>query len=69
MPLVAVQDGLFYGVFATRVVCAAGSVHPVYSPCPACGVSEVSAACGNLVVVSVCHPSESRGFVWELRVR
>jgi len=26
MPLVAVQDGLFYGAFATRVVCAAGSV-------------------------------------------
>ena len=59
MSLVAVQNGLFYEVSATRGMCAAGSVqtpggvHPVYSPCPARGVSEVSAACGNWMVISV----------------
>jgi len=58
MPLGAVRNGLFFRAFATRLVCAAGSVrtscgvHPVYSPCPARGVSEVSAVCGSLVVAS-----------------
>ena len=59
MSLGAVQNGLFYGVSATRGMCGAGSVrtpggvHPVHSPCPARGVSEASAVCGSLVVVSV----------------
>jgi len=56
MPLGAVESGLFYEVSATPGVRAAGSVrtpggaHPVYSPCPARGVSEVSAVCGNWVM-------------------
>jgi len=59
MPLGAVQNGLFYGVSATRGVCAAGSVrtpggvHSVYSPCPARGVSEASAVYGSLVIALV----------------
>jgi len=59
MPLGAVQNGLFYGAFAIRWMCAAGSVrtpggvHPVYSPCPARGVTEVSAVCRRLMIASV----------------
>jgi len=57
MSLAAVQNGLSYGGSATRVVCATESVrmpcgvHPVFSPCPAYGASEVSTVCGNLVVM------------------
>jgi len=58
MPFGAVRNGLFYGAFAICWVCAAGSVrtscgvHPVYSPCPARGILEVSAVCGSLMVAS-----------------